>query len=169
MTWAHPPAALLEAFVLGALEDHQEDEAVRVALHLDACPACAARAAGLDPMAHVFASVDPAPVPDDLAAVVLAAADAPPPSAAPRRFGHAAELGVAASLLVAAFGLLVIVGAPGELLVGGVALAGALAATVASLAASVASPVATATFIAGVGLAASVVTVRRTGRARRAA
>lgn len=156
--------------MLGALDDAQVDDAVRVALHLDACPACAAQAAGLDPMAHVFASVDAPLVPDDLGAAVLAAAAAAAAPGRPPRFRHAAELAVAASLLVSAFGMFVMLGAPGELLVGGLAVAGALAATAVSLAASVASPVATATFIAGVGLAASVVTVRSRGsRERRAA
>ena len=170
MTWSHPPSALLAAFATGVLDEAQEDEGIRVALHLDDCPACAAQAASLDPMAHVFASVDAPVVPEDLAAAVLSAADAPTVRLDTRRFRHTAELAVAASLLVAAFALFVMLGAPGELLVGGVALAGALAATAVSLAASVASPVATATFIAGVGLAASVVTVRnRSTRPRRAA
>lgn len=170
MTWAHPPADLLTAFATGSLDGSDGAEAVRVALHLDDCPACAARAASLEPLAHVFASVDAPAVPADLAAAVLMAADAPEAPRRSPRFRHTAEVAVAGSLLCAAFALLVLLGAPGELIVGGLALVGALAATGASLAASMASPVATATFIAGVGLAASVATVRnRSTRARRAA
>ncbi len=155
---------------MGSLDEADEAEAVRIALHLDDCPACAARAAAAEPLAHVFASDDAPAVPADLVAAVLVAVDAPEAPREAPRFRHTAEVAVASSLLVAAFALLVLLGAPGELLVGGLALVGALAATGASLAASMASPVATATFIAGVGLAASVATVRnRATRARRAA
>ena len=82
MTWAHPPTQLLTAFAMGALDESEEDEAVRVALHLDDCPACAAQAASLDPMAYVFASVDAPDVPTDLAAAVMVAAEAPTASVA---------------------------------------------------------------------------------------
>lgn len=158
MTWVHPPHSLLAAFAAGEVSD---DDAVAVALHLDECPACAAVATGLDPLAAAFASVDDPVVPDTLEADVLAAAARPQEAAGPR----SVELLVAAGLLSAAASVLVVLGAPGQLLVGGVALAGALAATAGSLAAAVGPPVATATFIAGVGVAAGIVGVqRRTGR-----
>jgi Anti-sigma factor len=158
VSWAHPPHALLAAFAAGELDDA---EAVSVALHLDECPACAAAATGLDPLSAAFASVDDPPVPDDLEAAVLAAASRPAGAPGPRSL----QLLVAAGLLSAAASLLVVLGAPGQLLVGSVALAGALAATAASLAATVGPPVATATFLAGVGVAAGIVGVqRRSGR-----
>ena len=157
MNWTHPPEDLLFAFSGGEVSD---DDAVAVARHLDACPACAGRAVALDPMAHVFASVDDVAIPDDLVALVETAALAPE-RAGPGR----TELLVAAALLASGAAIMLSLGSPGELIVGGVAVVGALAATGASLAATVGSPVATATFLAGVGLAASLVTVqRRAGR-----
>lgn len=67
----------LAAFVDGDLGEHL---AVHVALHLDACPGCAARAVGADPLARAFASVDDPPLPDDLVAAALAEVDRPAPA-----------------------------------------------------------------------------------------
>ena len=68
----HVPENLLAAFVDG---DVGEQLAIHIAEHLDECPACATRAAGLEPLAAAFAAVtDPLP-PDDLADAVLAAYD----------------------------------------------------------------------------------------------
>lgn len=92
----HVPEELLNAFVLG---DVDEALAVHIAEHLDACPACATRAAGLEPLAHVFAAVDD-PVPPDLVAAVLAEAGRPERRLAPEVPLGAALL--AASVLLAA-------------------------------------------------------------------
>lgn len=73
---------LIEAFVDGALGEHT---AVEVALHLDGCPLCSARAAALEPLAPAFArSPDPV-VPPDLVASVLAEAARPEESWQPGR------------------------------------------------------------------------------------
>ncbi len=158
MSWAHPPHALLEAFARG---DVSAEDVAAVGLHLDECPSCAAASTGLDPLSSAFASTDDPPVPDDLEAQVLAAAARPESPVGPRSI----ELLVAAALMSVAASLLVVLGAPGQLLVGAVAFAGALAATAGSLAAAVGPPVATATFLAGVGVAAGIVGVqRRVGR-----
>ncbi|MEQ1501722.1 MAG: zf-HC2 domain-containing protein [Myxococcota bacterium] len=88
----HVPEDLLQAFVDGEVS---EQIAVHVAEHLDACPACATRATGLEPLAAAFASVrDPAP-PPALAAAILAKLDEP------ERL-PVAEIGVGAGLLAVA-------------------------------------------------------------------
>ncbi len=70
----HVPEDLLQAFVDG---DVGEQVAVHVAQHLDACPACATRSAGLEPLAAALAAVeDPAP-PEGLAESVLERAKQP--------------------------------------------------------------------------------------------
>ncbi|MEQ1567627.1 MAG: hypothetical protein ABMA64_18435 [Myxococcota bacterium] len=70
----HVPDDLLQSFV-----DAEVDEqlACHIAEHLDACPFCATRAAGLEPLGAAFAAVrDPLP-PADLAARILAQVDRP--------------------------------------------------------------------------------------------
>lgn len=70
----HVPEDLLQAFVEGEVG---EQLAIHIAEHLDACPACATRATGLEPLAAAFAAIrDPIP-PPDLARRVLAGADEP--------------------------------------------------------------------------------------------
>lgn len=70
----HVPEDLLQAFVDG---DVGEQVAVHVAEHLDSCPSCATRAAGLEPLAAAFAAVeDPVP-PAELVPAVLARARQP--------------------------------------------------------------------------------------------
>lgn len=70
----HVPEDLLQAFVDG---DVGEQVAVHVAEHLDGCPSCATRAAGLEPLAAAFAAtVDPVP-PPELASGILRAARRP--------------------------------------------------------------------------------------------
>ena len=55
----HVPEDLLQAFVDGEVG---EQLAVHIAEHVDGCPSCATRAAGLEPLAAAFAAVlDPVP------------------------------------------------------------------------------------------------------------
>lgn len=91
----HVPDALLRSFVLG---DVDESLAVQVALHLDACPACATRAAGLEPLASAFAAVDD-PLPPDLTAPVLSALQRPERRLVPELLVGGGFLGGAALLL----------------------------------------------------------------------
>lgn len=67
---AHVSDELLERFVDGDLE---EPLAVPIAVHIDACSACATRAAALDPLNAVFASAPIADPPEDLASRVIEA------------------------------------------------------------------------------------------------
>ncbi|HHO50965.1 MAG TPA: hypothetical protein ENK18_08860 [Deltaproteobacteria bacterium] len=70
----HVPADLLQAFVEGEVG---EQLSVHIAQHVDDCPSCATRAAGLEPLASVFAAVkDPIP-PPDLTQVVLSQLERP--------------------------------------------------------------------------------------------
>lgn len=95
----HVPEDLLVAFVEGEMG---EELAVHIAEHLDSCPACATRAATLEPLATAFAAVpDPVP-PPDLARSILAQV------ARPARAAARVEVAVAALLLASA--LLVAVG-----------------------------------------------------------
>ena len=65
----HVPDDLLQAFVDG---DVGEQVAVHVASHLDSCPACATRAAGLEPLAAAFAATEDPVAPEGLSESVLA-------------------------------------------------------------------------------------------------
>lgn len=70
----HVPEDLLLSFVEG---DVDEPVAAHIAEHLDGCPACATRAASLEPLAAAFAAIaDPAP-PPHLVAAILARVDEP--------------------------------------------------------------------------------------------
>ncbi len=68
MSPEHPDDALLTAFVLG---DVSTELGVQIAHHLDGCPQCAARAAGLDPLTHAFAAVEDPELPEGLLATIL--------------------------------------------------------------------------------------------------
>ena len=123
MTPRHVDDERLVAFVNGTLAD---DAAALVALHLDDCPACAARAATEEPLAVAFASVDDPVVPRGIAAeAVRLAATAPPRRvrwlegllAAPRevaaqRSAFPAELVVGSMLIAAATALAWLGGEP---------------------------------------------------------
>lgn len=98
----HVPDDLLSAFVDG---DVSEQLAVHIAEHLDACPACNARAVGLDPLAPAFAAVEDPLVPDDLVSAILEEAARPDPA-------PVLEVGLGAGLLVAAAALVVVFGNP---------------------------------------------------------
>ncbi len=75
----HIPDHQLQAFAAGDSAEIPDALAVRIALHVDECPRCATRVAGMDPLATAFAAVhDPLP-PRDLSAAILRAADAPEP------------------------------------------------------------------------------------------
>ncbi len=71
MSWQHPPEALLQRFVDG---DLGEQHAVSVALHIDDCPECAARAVAMDPLSAVFAATSDPVIPADLTHGIMDAA-----------------------------------------------------------------------------------------------
>ena len=102
MNPVHVSESLLRAFVAGDLDD---DAGVRVALHLDECPACATRAATSEPLAHAFATVPDPPTPQDLVPRVLAEASRAPRTLSP-------EVLVGTSLLTGAALLAVLTEAP---------------------------------------------------------
>jgi anti-sigma factor RsiW len=66
----HLSEETLRRFAEGRLGERQ---AVEVAVHIDACPQCAARAVALDPLAPVFAAVPDPRLPEGFEAAVLAA------------------------------------------------------------------------------------------------
>jgi anti-sigma factor RsiW len=86
----HVPEDLLQAFVDGEVG---EQLAVHIAEHLDGCPACATRAAGLEPLAAAFAAVLDPVTPPGLAAAILARVDEP------ERRLPVLEIGLGAGLL----------------------------------------------------------------------
>lgn len=98
----HVPEDLLISFVEG---DVGEQLAVHIAEHVDACPVCSTRAAGLEPLAAAFASLEDPATPDNLARSVLAAVAEPEPV-------PTAEIALGASLLVAATILATMVKSP---------------------------------------------------------
>jgi len=105
MSRQHVPDPLMQQFVDGDVDD---SVAVAVALHLDACPACATRAAALEPMAAVFAASEDPRVPVGLVesiAVAVRTAERPGP-----------EPVLAAALMGLALCLLLLGGAPTEML-----------------------------------------------------
>lgn len=87
----HVPDPVLRAFALGEIA---EEEAVGVALHLDACARCAARAEAADPLAQAFASAPSPAIPNELVRAAVAAAARPE--------GARAELAIGAAMLAAA-------------------------------------------------------------------
>lgn len=122
----HVTEELLRKFVDGRVDD---EVAVAVALHIDACPWCCTRAASLEPLHAAFAAIDDPVCPPQLADEILAALHAPPPQA-PLERAPTAEIGAATCLLTAAALLLVALGDPAglaaELAVGSSALLNAL-------------------------------------------
>lgn len=140
MSTPHVTADLMERFALGEVE---EDVAVAVALHLDACASCATLAASLEPLAAAFASVDDPVVPPDLVPSVLYALRSP------RRAGP--EPAVATGLLALALLSLLLGGAPGDLLI---AVASLLRAVLTASEAVLATMVAPAPLLAALGLVA---------------
>lgn len=90
--FSHVPDDLLAAFVDGEVE---ERVAVHIAEHLDTCPACATRAATMEPLAAAFAAIDDPVVPPDLVSAVLAAAEEP-------ERGPSTELVIGGTLMAAA-------------------------------------------------------------------
>ena len=88
----HVPEDLLQAFVEG---DVGEQLSVHIAQHVDDCPSCATRAAGLEPLAAAFAAVEDPVCPEGLTEAVLTQ------FAQPERVPFL-EIVVGASLLAAA-------------------------------------------------------------------
>lgn len=125
----HIPEARLQAFVACELDTEQ---AVSVAMHLDECPMCSARAAAAEPLAAAFARVADPEVPDDLALCVLEAARQPEPF-------PWTEVAIGGSLLAAAALLAVFGGDP----VGGLVRLGVLADAASTGLAKVALPLQT--------------------------
>lgn len=103
-TDAHVPDELLHAFVMG---DVDEGLAIRVAEHIDSCPACGARAATAEPLAAAFAAVaDPRP-PAQFVEAVLRASELPSAEftfaqAVDDGHGPSVEIGVGVALLLLA-------------------------------------------------------------------
>lgn len=103
----HVPDDLLQAFVDA---DVGEQLAVHIAEHIDFCPACATRAAGLEPLAAAFAAIrDPVP-PPALVASVLARLDEPERLPLP-------EIAIGVSLLLSAVALVVLLDNPLSLVI----------------------------------------------------
>ncbi|MFK7930522.1 MAG: anti-sigma factor [Myxococcota bacterium] len=69
----HVPEPLIRQFSRG---DVDSDEAVRIAIHLDECPRCAAKAAAFEPLSFAFEAMDDPAMPDDLIEQVLLATQA---------------------------------------------------------------------------------------------
>lgn len=109
----HVPEDLLQAFVDA---DVGEQLAVHIAEHIDACPACATRAAGMEPLAAAFAAVcDPVP-PANLVSSILVRLDEPERLPLP-------EIAVGISLLLSAAALILAMDGPWALVVeAGIAL-----------------------------------------------
>lgn len=97
----HVTDAVIAAFADGALDD---DTAAAVALHLDDCPACAARAVAAEPLAAAFAAVDDPRVPSTLALAAIREATLPAPTRAalPATPTAPVELVVGSALIAAA-------------------------------------------------------------------
>jgi anti-sigma factor RsiW len=96
----HVTDDLLRSFVDA---DVGEEMAVHIADHLDECPACATRAASLEPLATAFAAMEDPEPPPDLAASVLAAVQEPERLPI-MEIGLGAGLLLSAALLTTAFG-----------------------------------------------------------------
>ena len=95
----HIPEDLLADFVDGEVT---ENVAVHIAEHIDECPACATRAAGLEPLAAAFAAThDPIP-PPQMVTDILARLDQPDRFPVPE---IAVGIGLLATAAVLAFGL----------------------------------------------------------------
>jgi anti-sigma factor RsiW len=95
----HVPDDLLASFVDGDVDDQV---ATHIAEHLDECPACATRAATMEPLASAFAAIDDPEPPTGLIEAVLAEVEHP-------ARGPSTEFVIGAILLTAA-GVLAILG-----------------------------------------------------------
>lgn len=164
MNKPHVPEPLLQRFALGDLD---EAAAVEVALHLDSCASCSTRAAALEPLALVFACSDDPPIPDGIAAEVLAAAARPSANTASARPGP--EPVLAGVLLTGAALALLATGSPASLLVRIATGARALLTAASALLAHSPSPGPTATLAAAVALAAATLLARSLDLNRRRA
>jgi len=98
----HVPEDLLVAFAHG---DVDEQLAVHIATHLDACPACATQATSLNPLANAFAAMPDPITPTGLVDAILN--NAAQPVREP-----ITELVVGGSLMGIATGLMFVVGNP---------------------------------------------------------
>ena len=155
----HPDDTVLMAFVMG---DLATDEAVPVALHLDECPHCAARVAGLDPLTHAFAAVDDPVLPEGLVEAIL---EHDVLAQNPRDGVHdlRQEPLVAVALMAASTLLFLALGQPAEVVASVVSTA-QLAGTVASPLAAALDAVTLAWSVMGVcAFVAAVVVAQRRG------
>lgn len=103
----HVPSDQISSFVAGEVG---EQVAIHIAEHLDECSECATRAAGMEPLAMVFASVDDPIAPHDLADAAMAVYLEPEPT-------PTAEIAVGAALLAAAAALVLVTGNPSGFLI----------------------------------------------------
>ena len=93
----HVPDDLLSDFSQGEVD---EQLAVHIALHLDSCPACATRAASMNPLASAFASIPDPVMPAGLTAAILEQATLPSQEPFTELIIGGALMGVAAALVV---------------------------------------------------------------------
>lgn len=109
----HVPDELLADFVAGDVDDQI---AVHVAEHLDACPVCATRAAAMEPLGQALAAIDDPKVPVGLVDRIVVAANADvlvqARTASPTAQARRLEVGIGVGLLAAAAGVAVLGGEP---------------------------------------------------------
>ena len=129
MSWQHPSLDELDRFLLGEVP---ETDAVRIAVHIDECVACASAATAADPLAAAFASVDDPLVPNGLAEDVHEALRRPP-TVGP-------EPAVAGMLLVAAAAVFVALGSPTGMVADGLVAARAIGTALGAVASRLGDP-----------------------------
>ncbi len=157
MTWRHATDAEIAAFTSG---DLPEAEAVSLALHIDECPACEARCVAEEPLADVFAAIDDPDIPADLIAQIQENLGDPP--------SYGPEPAIAAGLLGGAGVLLLLAGAPTDLLAGGATVLSACVTAGTVLLSRMTTPSLMTTALAGGLLLACVFAAQRIERRRSA-
>lgn len=157
----HLSEDLLLRFVEGDLDDH---EAVEAALHIDDCPACAARAAQAEPLAAALAAMPQPPLPDGFEQAVLD--ELARPEAPPAAF-QLPWLGV--GLILAAALLMMVGGEPTAMLWKLAAVTRGLGVAVTVLLDLLPSPATVLTIAATIALGSSLTAVRLLGLSRESA
>jgi anti-sigma factor RsiW len=148
-------------FVEGDLD---EALAVELALHIDACPLCAARATQADPLAHAFAAMPVPLLPEGFERAVLEVAAEP---AFDRAGLHVPWLGVA--LILCAGLLMMLGGEPTALLWKLAAAARGIGIAAVVLLGLLPSPAIVLTAFAAIALGGSLTTFRLLGLSRESA
>lgn len=157
----HLPEEVLLRFVEGILD---EQEAVEAALHIDACPHCAARAAQADPLAEAFAALPDPVLPAGFEERVLELADRPVAATSPMQMPW---LGIA--MILSAALLMVLGGEPTAVLWRVAAVVRGVGVAVNVLANHVPSPSLVLTLAATLALGSSLAAVRLLGLSRESA